>query len=130
MCASVAVPKQLIDNGELGEITNSLRRFFSMYGSDPMGLLSWRFLVDQAGQAGQYRHPQSLGRLGTPVGGIARFRNRRDVIKQRPLPTSGGTHYDPWQARRSHRRGDHEDYIGMMCPFERARARSSLSIDG
>ncbi|HEY4607663.1 MAG TPA: Gfo/Idh/MocA family oxidoreductase, partial [Ilumatobacteraceae bacterium] len=42
----VQYTKQLIDSGELGEITNYYGRFFSMYGSDPMGLLSWRFLVD------------------------------------------------------------------------------------
>ena len=41
--------KNLIEAGELGEITNYRGRFFSMYGSDPMGLLSWRFKVDQSG---------------------------------------------------------------------------------
>ncbi|MFL5829955.1 MAG: Gfo/Idh/MocA family protein, partial [Solirubrobacteraceae bacterium] len=40
---------QLIADGSLGEITNYRGRFFSMYGSDPLGVLSWRFLVDQAG---------------------------------------------------------------------------------
>ena len=45
----VQYAKQLIDDGELGEITNYTGRFFSMYGSDPLGLLSWRFLVDEAG---------------------------------------------------------------------------------
>ena len=41
--------KRLIDDGVLGTITNYRGRFFSAYGADPMGLLSWRFLVDQAG---------------------------------------------------------------------------------
>ena len=41
--------KNLIDSGAVGEITNYRGRFFSMYGADPMGLLSWRFLVDEAG---------------------------------------------------------------------------------
>ena len=40
---------QLIADGRLGEITNYRGRFFSMYGSDPLGVLSWRFLVDQGG---------------------------------------------------------------------------------
>ena len=35
----VQYAKQLIDAGELGEITNYRGRFFSMYGADPMGLL-------------------------------------------------------------------------------------------
>ena len=47
----VQYAKQLIDAGELGEITNYRGRFFSMYGADPMGLLSWRFMLDEAGQA-------------------------------------------------------------------------------
>ena len=34
--------KDLIERGELGEITNYRGIFFSMYGSDPLGLLSWR----------------------------------------------------------------------------------------
>ena len=41
--------KGLIAEGELGEITNYRGRFFSMYGADPLGLLSWRFKVDQSG---------------------------------------------------------------------------------
>src|SRR5262245_40618742 len=40
--------KQLIDEGRLGTITNYRGRFFSVYGADPLGLLSWRFLVDQS----------------------------------------------------------------------------------
>ena len=39
----VQYAKQLIDDGVLGDITNYRGRFFSMYGSDPLGLLSWRF---------------------------------------------------------------------------------------
>src|SRR4051812_33461646 len=45
----VRYARQLIADGVLGEITNYRGRFFSMYGSDPLGVLSWRFLVDQAG---------------------------------------------------------------------------------
>ena len=45
----VIYARQLIEAGVLGEITNYRGRFFSMYGSDPMGLLSWRFEHDGAG---------------------------------------------------------------------------------
>src|SRR6185436_13603413 len=38
----VQYAKQLIADGVLGEITNYRGRFFSMYGSDPLGVLSWR----------------------------------------------------------------------------------------
>ena len=43
------MPRELIAAGRLGEITNYRGRFFSMYGSDPLGLLSWRFLQDEGG---------------------------------------------------------------------------------
>ena len=33
----VQYAKQLIESGEIGEVTNYYGRFFSMYGSDPMG---------------------------------------------------------------------------------------------
>ena len=41
--------RELIASGALGEITHYRGRFLSMYGSDPMGLLTWRFFLDQAG---------------------------------------------------------------------------------
>ena len=41
--------KKLIDEGALGDLTQYRGRFFSMYGSDPMGLLSWRFDREIAG---------------------------------------------------------------------------------
>ena len=42
---------ELIGAGRLGRITNYRGRFFSMYGSDPQGLLTWRFLRDQGATA-------------------------------------------------------------------------------
>ena len=79
------------DNGELGDITNYYGRFFSMYGSDPMGLLSWRFLVDQAGHGvgtDILSHSVDLGHY--LVGGIAKVSGTGETfIKHRPLPTGG-----------------------------------------
>ena len=45
----VQYTKQLIDEGRLGELTHYRGRFFSMYGRDRLGLLSWRFLQEEAG---------------------------------------------------------------------------------
>ena len=45
----VQYTRQLIADGRLGELTHYRGRFFSMYGRDPLGLLSWRFLQDEAG---------------------------------------------------------------------------------
>jgi len=41
--------RQLLETDRLGQLTNYRGRFFSMYGSDPMGLLSWRFLEAEGG---------------------------------------------------------------------------------
>jgi predicted dehydrogenase len=116
----VQYAKQLIDNGELGEITNYYGRFFSMYGSDPMGLLSWRFLVDQAGHGVStdiLSHSVDLGHY--LVGGIAKVVGTGETfIKERPLPTSGGTHYDRGKPGDPTGEVTNEDYIGMMCVFE------------
>ena len=49
MGAARAPRRELIAAGRLGAITNYRGRFFSMYGADPLGVLSWRFLQDQAG---------------------------------------------------------------------------------
>ena len=39
-------------------------------------------------------------------------------IKQRPLPTGGGTHYDRGKPGDPTGEVTNEDYIGMMCVFE------------
>ena len=88
--------RQMIVDGLIGTITNYYGRFFSMYGSDPMGLLSWRFQVDGAG------HGVSTDILSHSVdlahyllGDISRVVGTSETfIKQRPLPTGAGTHYD------------------------------------
>ena len=46
---SCSTPSASSPKGRLGEITNYRGRFFSTYGTDPLGLLSWRFLVDEGG---------------------------------------------------------------------------------
>jgi predicted dehydrogenase len=111
--------KQLIDSGRLGEITNYRGRFFSMYGADPMGLLSWRFLVDEAGygvSSDILSHTVDLASM--LVGPIERVSGTMETfIKDRPLPKAGGTHYD-----RGHP-GDptgvvtNEDYGAAMVTF-------------
>ena len=40
---------ELIASGELGTLTNYRGRFFSMYGSDPLNPLSWRYRLDEGG---------------------------------------------------------------------------------
>jgi predicted dehydrogenase len=110
---------QLLAQGELGELTNYRGRFFSMYGSDPLGLLSWRFLVDEGGHgvtsdllshAVDLAH-MLLGPIDRVVGQTATF------ISERPLPSAGASHYG--RGREGDRTGEvtNEDYAGMLCVF-------------
>ncbi|MGI9624226.1 MAG: Gfo/Idh/MocA family protein [Acidimicrobiales bacterium] len=127
--------KALIDSGALGEITNYRGRFFTMYGSDPLGVLSWRFLVDEAGygvSSDILSHAVDLahmlvGPIGAVVGTMETF------IKDRPIMSGEGTHYarggpdDPTGAVTN------EDYAGAMVTFEggaRGTFECSRSIIG
>jgi predicted dehydrogenase len=116
----VQYTRDLIAAGELGEITNYRGRFFSMYGSDPHGLLSWRFLQDQGGYgvtSDLLSHAVDLGQM--LLGPITRIvGTTHTFIDQRPLPQAGrASHYgrgapgDPTGAVTN------EDYAGMLCEF-------------
>jgi predicted dehydrogenase len=112
--------RQMIANGELGDITNYCGRFFSMYGADPMGLLSWRFLVDQAGYGVStdiLSHSVDLAHflLGCQVDRLVATTHTQ--ITQRPLPKAGGTHYDRGQPGDPTGTVTNEDYAGMLCTF-------------
>ncbi len=115
--------KQLIDQGVIGEITNYYGRFFSMYGSDPLGLLSWRFLIDQAGHGAStdiLSHTVDLAHylVGDAAGPITRLVGTGETfIKQRPLPTGAGTHYDRGQPGDPTGAVTNEDYIACLCAF-------------
>ena len=115
----VQYAKQLISDGTIGDITNYYGRFFSMYGADPMGLLSWRFLVDQAGHGVStdiLSHSVDLAHY--LVGSITKVVGTGETfIKERPLPTSGGTHYDRGKPGDPTGAVTNEDYAGMMCVF-------------
>ncbi len=111
--------KNLIDSGALGEITNYRGRFFSMYGADPMGLLSWRFLVDEAGygvSSDILSHSVDLATM--LVGPITRVSGTMETfIKDRPLPKAGGTHYDRGTPGDPTGAVTNEDYAAAMVTF-------------
>jgi predicted dehydrogenase len=127
--------KHLIDSGRLGRITNYRGRFFSMYGADPMGLLSWRFLVDEAGygvSSDILSHTVDLatmlvGPISTVSGTMETF------IKDRPLPREGGTHYDRGSPDDPTGVVTNEDYAAAMVTFAngaRGTFESSRAIIG
>ena len=111
--------RELIAAGRLGEITNYRGRFFTMYGSDPLGVLSWRFLQDQAGYGVSSDILSHVVDLATVLAGpITQVLGTSETfIRERPLPQLGGTHY----ARG--RLGDptgvvtNEDYAGALVVF-------------
>lgn len=116
----VQYARDLVHQGALGELTNYRGRFFSMYGSNPMGLLTWRFDKEKAGSGAMgdlFSHVIDMAHFITgPIKRVTSFQHT--FIKQRPLPSATGSHYalgkpdDPM--------GDvtNEDYIGALVEFE------------
>jgi predicted dehydrogenase len=115
----VQYARELIESGELGEITNYRGRFFSMYGADPLGLNSWRFQLDQGGygvtsdllsHAVDLAH-MLLGPITQVCGTVETF------IRSRPTPAPGASHYGRGAAGDHHTPVTNEDYAGMLCQF-------------
>ncbi|MCY3979272.1 MAG: Gfo/Idh/MocA family oxidoreductase [Chloroflexi bacterium] len=128
--------KKLIAEGALGDLTQYRGRFFSMYGSDPMGLLSWRFEREIAGYG-------VLGDILAHVtdmalylnGGVKRLvSNSHTFIAERPLPIPGkGTHYSRGAPDDPTGPVTNEDYVGALLEFEngsRGVFEASRSIFG
>jgi predicted dehydrogenase len=119
---------QLVANGRLGSVQHYRGRFFSMYGSDRMGLLSWRFLVHEGGHGvttDLMSHSLDLAHM--LVGPIARVVGTTETfIGERPLPVPGaGTHYGRGRPGDPVGEVTNEDYAGMLCVFENG-ARGSF----
>jgi len=112
--------RELISSGELGEITHYRGRFLSMYGSDELGLLSWRFMLDQAGygvSSDLLSHSVAMAQF--LVGGIREVVGMKETtIKQRPLPSGAASHYS--RGREEDPKGDveNEDFTAMLVRFE------------
>lgn len=112
--------RNLIASGELGEITHYRGRFLSMYGSDPMGLLTWRFLLDQAGYgvtSDILSHSVALAQF--LVGGITEVVGMQNTtIPRRPLPTGAASHYGMGRPEDPTGEVENEDFASMLCRFE------------
>ena len=116
----VRYARELIASGQLGEITNYRGRFFSMYGSDPLGLLSWRFKLDEGGHgvtSDLLSHAVDLahmlvGPITRVVGTTATF------IGERPLALPGAGHYGRGAPGDPTGEVTNEDYAAMLCEFE------------
>jgi predicted dehydrogenase len=110
----------LIQAGKLGEITHYRGRFFSMYASDPLSQLSWRFLAEKSGTGivGDVM-PHVVDMAQFLVGPIERvISNQHIFIKERPLPVPGrGTHFTRGLPADPTGKVTNEDYVGVLVQF-------------
>jgi predicted dehydrogenase len=121
----IGYAKRLVDEGRLGRIVGYRGRFFSMYGNDPRGLLSWRFLQDEAGygvSSDLLSHAVDLAHM--LVGPISRLvGTRATTIAERPLPSPGeGTHYGRGSPEDPTGAVTNEDYAALLVEFENGAA--------
>ena len=111
--------RDLIASGALGEITHYRGRFLSMYGSDPLGLLTWRFLHEQAGygvSSDILSHSVSLAQfLVGPISEVVGMRHT--VITERPLPSGAASHYGRGSAGDPTGAVENEDLASMLVRF-------------
>jgi predicted dehydrogenase len=114
----VQYARALIADGRLGEITNYRGRFFSMYGSDPLNPLSWRYRLDEGGHGAStdlLSHSVDLAHM--LLGPITRVVGTTETfIRERPV-TAAGTHYGRGSADDPRAPVTNEDYAGMLCEF-------------
>jgi len=127
----VEYTRGLIDGNRFGELTHYRGRFFSMYGRDRLGVLSWRYLADEAGYGvlmDIMSHAIDMAiYLCGPIKSVVA--TREIFIKQRPLPSRGeGTHYDRGQADDPTGTVTNEAYVGALIEFENG-VRGTLEAD-
>ncbi len=115
----VQYARQLVRDGKLGPLTHYRGRFFVDYGSNPDGVLSWRFQRELAGYG-------TLGDLMSHVADMAHLlvgpmqrvvANRKTFIRSRPIAVPGkGTHFsvNPDSPRAE---VTNEDYVGALVQF-------------
>ncbi|MCH8130798.1 MAG: Gfo/Idh/MocA family oxidoreductase [Acidobacteria bacterium] len=123
--------RRLIEEGRFGELTHYRGRFFSMYGRDRLGLLSWRFLQEEAGfgvLSDIMSHAIDMAQY--LCGPITRVVSVKEIfVKERPLPTPGeGTHYQRGKPGDPTGRVTNEDYVGALVEFANG-VRGTLEAD-
>ncbi|MEM6527066.1 MAG: Gfo/Idh/MocA family oxidoreductase [Chloroflexota bacterium] len=122
--------RKLVQDGKLGDLTHFRGRFFAMYGSNPYGLMSWRFDKNVAGHGALgdiMAHTVDMALF--MAGPIKRVSSAAHTfIKERPLPIPGkGTHYSVGQPGDPTGAVTNEDYVGALVEFENG-ARGSLEV--
>jgi predicted dehydrogenase len=121
--------RELIDTGRLGQLTHYRGRFFTMYGRDRLGRLSWRY-QEEAGYGvltDIMSHTIDMAQyLCGPVTRVVA--TKETFIRKRPLPMPGGTHYDRGRPEDPTGEVTNEDYVGALVEFG-SGARGTLEVD-
>jgi len=117
----VQYARQLIESGKLGTLTHYRGRFFSMYGSNPLGQLTWRFDYEKSGIGvlGDLM-PHVVDMAHMLAGPIRRVTsNRHTFIQERPLCLAGkGTHFSTGSSEDPKGAVTNEDYVNALLEFE------------
>jgi predicted dehydrogenase len=119
----------LIESGKLGLLTHYRGRFLVDYGSNPDGVLSWRFQRELAGHGvlgDLMSHVVDMAH--TLAGPIQRVvGNQRTFINSRPVATPGqGTHFST-NAGAPRAPVSNEDYVGALAQFQ-CGAQGTLEV--
>lgn len=120
----------LIQEGRFGRLTHYRGRFFSMYGRDPLSLLTWRFTDRSRYGTLTDIMSHAIDMALFLCGPIRRVvADRETFITHRPIPIPGeGTHYDVGSAADPTGPVTNEDYVGALVEFENG-ARGTLESD-
>jgi predicted dehydrogenase len=123
--------RRLIDEGRLGQLTHYRGRFFSMYGRDRLGLLSWRYLQEEAGYgvlSDLMSHAIDMAQfLCGPIARVVAV--KETFVRERPLPVAGATtHYARGRPGDPTGRVTNEDYVGALVEFANG-VRGTLETD-
>ena len=122
--------RALLDAQRLGRLTHYRGRFFSMYGQDPLGTLSWRYQQDAGYGVLTDLMSHVIDMAHFLVGPIARVAAARDIfIPTRPLPPRGGaSHYAHGRPGDPTGAVTNEDYAAALIEFANG-ARGVLEAD-
>ena len=111
--------KAIIESGQLGEITHYRGHFLSMYGSDELGLLTWRFFLEQAGYgvtSDILSHSVSMAQfLVGPIAEVIGMKNT--TITHRPIAQGAAGHYGRGRPEDPTGEVENEDFASMLCTF-------------
>ncbi|MCY4010133.1 MAG: Gfo/Idh/MocA family oxidoreductase [Anaerolineaceae bacterium] len=120
--------RNLLHSGRLGAITHYRGRFFSMYGSDPLSPLSWRYQQEHGGYGAlndimAHVIDMALYLVG-PIRRLVSQSHR--FITERPPAPAGSSHYAGGDRLSEERLPvTNEDYVGALVEFTNG-ARGTL----